>query len=92
MHDIYYITYVMTFQEILPKYTEILQENQRLQSEILQLKQQLAEMKRLIFGQKRERFIPSVSLNQLSFLADEQAGHPRRKHNTVIYYPANDGA
>jgi hypothetical protein len=42
----------------------------------IQLKQQLAEMKRLIFGQKRERFIPSVSLNQLFLLGNEQMPAP----------------
>lgn len=38
-----------------------------LYSEYLQLKQELADLKRLIFGQKRERFIPGKSDIQLSF-------------------------
>lgn len=76
----------MTLQEILPKYTQTLQENQRLQSDILQLKQELAEMKRLIFGQKRERFIPSVSLDQLSLLADmETVITPEPAIETISY-------
>ena len=41
-------------------YDELLAEN-------IQLKQELADIKRLIFGQKRERFIPGQSDNQLSF-------------------------
>jgi hypothetical protein len=41
-------------------YDELLAEN-------IQLKQELADLKRLIFGQKRERFIPGQSDNQLSF-------------------------
>jgi transposase len=36
-------------------------------SEYLKLKQELADLKRLIFGQKRERFIPGNSDHQLSF-------------------------
>ena len=38
-----------------------------LYSENLILKQELADLKRLIFGQKRERFIPGNSDHQLSF-------------------------
>ena len=45
----------MTLQEILPKYTASVQENQRLQFVNVRLKQELAELKRLIFGQKRIR-------------------------------------
>jgi len=41
-------------------YDELLSEN-------IQLKQELADLKRLIFGQKRERFIPGNSDHQLSF-------------------------
>jgi transposase len=41
-------------------YDELLAEN-------IQLKQELADIKRLIFGQKRERFIPGNSDHQLSF-------------------------
>jgi transposase len=36
-------------------------------SEYIKLKQELADLKRLIFGQKRERFIPGNSDHQLSF-------------------------
>ena len=35
-------------------------------SENIQLKQELADLKRLIFGQKRERFIPGQNNNQFS--------------------------
>ncbi|MEA1948441.1 MAG: IS66 family transposase [Thermodesulfobacteriota bacterium] len=38
-----------------------------LYSEYLKLKQELADLKRLIFGQKRERFIPGQKDHQLSF-------------------------
>ena len=41
-------------------YDELLSEN-------IQLKQELADLKRLIFGQKRERFIPGQLDHQLSF-------------------------
>ena len=48
-----------TAEKQLP-YDELLAEN-------IQLKQELADIKRLIFGQKRERFIPGNSDHQLSF-------------------------
>jgi transposase len=64
-----------------------------LYSEYLKLKQELADLKRLIFGQKRERFIPGQSDHQLSFglglepyasveESTEQITYQRKKTNT----------
>jgi transposase len=44
----------------------LLAEHQALQAENLDLKRQLAYLKRMIFGQKRERFVPSVPEEQMS--------------------------
>jgi len=66
-------------------------------SEYIKLKQELADLKRLIFGQKRERFIPGNSDHQLSFglglepLAEheetsEQITYQRKK-NKAKYTP-----
>lgn len=75
---------------------QILNDNKRLQestralkSENVALKEQLAELKRLIFGQKRERYIPAenqVSMD-LGIIEDdvrvdmEKISYQRRKHN-----------
>lgn len=75
----------MTLAEILPKYTASLQENQRLQLEVERLKQELAEMKRLIFGQKRERFVPDDQSNQLTLLNVEETVPPPTVVETIRY-------
>jgi len=70
----------------------------KLYSEYLQLKQELADLKRLIFGQKRERFIPGQHDNQLSFglgfepsaeptETSEQITYQRRKQSSKQYTP-----
>lgn len=74
----------MTLQEILPKYSASLQEIQRLRFENLRLKEELAEIKRLIFGQKRERFIAAEAPNQLTLLTDEPATLPPARE-TITY-------
>ena len=48
-----------------PTYEAFLAENQALKLEIQFLKEELSKLKRLIFGQKRERFVPSEDLSQL---------------------------
>jgi len=54
-----------------PEYEQLLQENIRLKEQINYLSDQLNNLKRMIFGQKRERFIPG-SLNQLNMFGDDQ--------------------
>jgi transposase len=51
---------------------ELVAENARLVSEITYLKQELDTLKRMIFGQKRERFVPADPDKQMSLeLGDE---------------------
>jgi hypothetical protein len=61
-------------------YDELLAEN-------IQLKQELADIKRLIFGQKRERFIPgNNSDHQLSFgLGLEPSARPEESIEQITY-------
>jgi len=76
----------MTVQEILSKYNAAIAENKSLQFEIQRLKQELAEIKRLIFGQKRERFIAPETVDQLSLLADNSTGQtPAPVVETITY-------
>lgn len=65
---------------------ELLQENQRLREEIV-------ELKRLIFGSKRERFVPVVDERQLSLelepeMAEETTEQPALVKQTVSYQRA----
>lgn len=54
---------------------ELIQENILLRTELISFKEELAQLKRLIFGSKSERFIPSVPQEQLSLglTAEEKA-------------------
>ena len=57
-----------------------------LYSEYLKLKQELADLKRLIFGQKRERFIPGQNDHQLSFgLGLEPSARPEETTEQITY-------
>lgn len=49
------------------------QRNQQLEAEVVELKEELKELRRLLFGSKRERYVPEQSPGQLSLLPD-QAG------------------
>jgi transposase len=55
----------MNVTENQPTYQEIVAENSRLSAEITYLKQELALLKRMLFGQKRERFVGLDRENQL---------------------------
>lgn len=52
-------------------YAALQQKNEQLETEVLTLRAELKELKRLIFGSKRGRFIGSTGQGQLSLLADE---------------------
>lgn len=68
-----------------PTYDELLAENALLRANVTHLKQELAELKRLIFGQKRERFVP-VDNNQLDIeLPDVSQPAPAPKTETIAY-------
>jgi len=66
-------------------YDELLAQNARLQSENAYLKQELDQFKRLIFGPKRERFVPADS-NQLDMDIDaETLAAPERPIEKITY-------
>ena len=72
MHLLPYIPYLVvveTTAEIKPTYEELFFQNE-------QLKTELALLKRLIFGQKRERFVPDQQDKQLTLLTVEQSSAP----------------
>ena len=55
-------------------YEELLAENKELKQQISFLKGELAQLKKLIFGQKSERFVPNnVDVDQLGFFEPEVA-------------------
>ena len=58
-----------------------------LEEQLVGLREELAELKRLVFGSKRERFIESAGQGQLSLLADEAprvsaTSRPQTYHRT----------
>ena len=58
-----------------PSYAELEAENERLRFEV-------AQFKRLIFGQKRERFVPAEKDSQLDFLGSTAGLVPRSPTQT----------
>ncbi|MGH7393561.1 MAG: IS66 family transposase, partial [Candidatus Rokuibacteriota bacterium] len=57
-----------------PTYAELFANHQELLAENAYLKAELAQLRRLIFGQKRERFVPIMNAQQLHIgLGEEQA-------------------
>jgi transposase len=55
----------MNVTENQPTYQEVIAENSRLSAEITYLREELALLKRMLFGQKRERFVRLDRENQL---------------------------
>src|SRR4051812_32262052 len=85
-----YICFVIETKELLLENQLLKQQLQALeeksQSEIFLLKHQLAELKRLIFGSKSERFVPSAAANQSSLdLFTEPVAAPPTQQVTVTY-------
>lgn len=70
----------------------LLEENRRLQASVAQLREEVAELKRLIFGSKRERFVPTINERQLSLELEtetsETAEAPALVKQTVSYQRA----
>lgn len=50
---------------------QLIAENKELRREIFQLRQEMDQLRKLIFGQKHERFIPDSNINQLSLFASD---------------------
>ena len=73
-------------------YAALQQRNEQLETEVVALKTELAELKRLIFGSKRERFIGSTGQGQLSLLSDEdlvaKGGAEEQTYQRAINKPA----
>jgi transposase len=65
----------------------LVRENVELQTENQRLKAELAELKRLIHGSKRERFVPAVPPEQLALFGDlEKAIEEGKKETQKITY------
>ena len=62
-------------QELIEENNKLNEENFRLKSDLENFKFELAQLKRLIFGSKSERFVPEQPVEQLSLdLGQQQVG------------------
>lgn len=57
-----------------------------LQAEVIYLRQELSKLKRLIFGQKRERFVPNANPEQLDIALDNQRSEAVAVDTETISY------
>jgi transposase len=65
---------------------ELIEANKKLQLRLEQTEFQLAQLKRMLFGAKRERFIPTQYENQLSLPFDtEPKSNPEKEQETITY-------
>jgi transposase len=71
-----------------PTYEELLAQNATLQLEVFQLKEKLSLFQRLLFGQKRERFVAQANENQLDLGLDvnEQTTPSEVEKTEEIHY------
>lgn len=66
--------------------TRLQAQNEQLRAEKLLLLEELKEIKRVVFGQKRERFVPATPPNQLSLQLESDSKEPAVVvHQTVQY-------
>jgi transposase len=65
---------------------ELIEENQRLRSQVDQMQFQIDQMKRLMHGAKRERFIPSGDEKQMTLPFEVEADPAPEKQQEVITY------
>lgn len=76
----------MTFDELLEENKKLEAVKQNLQSKIEYLQFQLDQIKRLMFGAKRERYISEVDENQLTLPFEvEQQPEPEKEKETITY-------
>lgn len=68
---------------------ELLRKNVILEQEIAYLKEELAQLKRMVFGSKKERFIPSDTTQQSLFDCTDEAVEPQKE--TVTYQREKSG-
>jgi transposase len=66
-------------------YEELLAQNAALQLEVFQLKEQLSLFQRLLFGQKRERFVPGND-HQLELGLDIEKQSPAQPETEELHY------
>lgn len=69
-----------------PSYADLEAKNELLQSEVTYLKHELQELRRLIFGQKRERFVPEMPPEQLDFTLEVTTAKPPVETTESISY------
>ena len=67
-------------------YAELLAENKTQKELINSLKHQLDQLQKLIFGAKRERFVPDVSPGQLNLFSDLIVAVPEEVEKQSITY------
>ncbi len=73
-------------EQLLAEQASIRAQKGQLQMEKELLQQELKELKRVVFGQKRERFVPAIPPSQLSLQLDTQSTEPAVVlHQTVQY-------
>jgi len=58
--------------DIAARYCDLPTDVATLQAEVIYLRQEVDKLRRLIFGQKRERFVPVVNPEQLNIALDDQ--------------------
>lgn len=68
-----------------PSYEELLRENQLQKQEIAYLKEQLENLKRMLFGQKRERFVPDANGQLALFEDSKEAQNPPVSKEEISY-------
>ncbi len=83
------IDYKLQYENLLERYQLLEYHHQLLNekalNEIQFLKDQLSELKRMIFGSKHERFLPSLSADQLNLFGNETVVAPVAKTEDITY-------
>lgn len=74
-----------TYDELLAQNALLQPENAALRSRVAYLEQELAQLKRLLFGQKRERFIPADNHQMVIALDDEPQPAPTPETEEIAY-------
>jgi transposase len=70
----------------MPTTTDIKPTYDELYAEVIYLRQELDKLRRLIFGQKRERYVPVASIAQLTFELGDQAVSPLPEKTEQLSY------